>query len=376
MAATRKPGVALFALLVLAVPACSPVAADLVTGGAVVEASGGAPVTGATVAVFDDEGEVVGTDITDADGTWAIETEWDHAHLKAPSRGGGLFSSLLGIVTWPVRTTARVVGGSAKVLFKSAARAAGGAAAAGASVAAVAGAGPVAQAAIGQVGRTVGRAASEAVVGKPDDELDDRKPDNDPAPGQVMVRVWKQGQKDYLGPTSVYTLERLRDEKGHDVDVATVDPVLLAVKDSGERSSAPRRYGVFTDVQADPAIAEGGATVRITAIMPLPEEMASSTAMVAWDLTSQQRVQLTRQSGETWEGQMELPRKGPYRNHDLTIVAYRVPNDKGERDEKLEGRIWDKDAWDMEKPYPVDPALLVSRNRGHVIITVTKPPKR
>ncbi len=360
---------------------CASIAeAGLVVGGVVVDASTGAALTGATVALFDDSGDVVGTDLTDGDGTWAIETEWKHAHLKAPSSGGSLFSSLIGVVTWPVRTTARFVGGSTKALFKGAARAAGGAAVAGVSVAAVSGAGPVAEAAVGQIGRTVGRAASDAVVGaldddSPEDERSDQMRNSDPQPGEVTVRVWKQGAKDYHGRVSVYALERFRDENGHSKAAATVDPVLLASEESGGVSSAPRHFGILNHVSADPMIVEAGATVRLSCQMPLPDEMLSSTCVVAWDLSTRQRQSLTRTEEGAWQGEMELPKKGPYRNHEITIVAYRNLDQKAGGDEKLEARLWDKDAWNPRKAYPVDPVLLVSRNRGQVTVTVIKPPR-
>ncbi|MEI6913860.1 MAG: carboxypeptidase-like regulatory domain-containing protein [Armatimonadota bacterium] len=375
MAFSFRSGILVLVAALVVTERLPAMAVDLMTGGVVVDAQSGSLVSGATVAVFNDKGEVVGTDITDSDGAWQLNTGWKEAHLKAPPSGGGLFSSMFGVLMWPVRTTARVVGRPAKNVLKGAARAAGGAAVAGAGAAAVAGGGPVAIAAAGHVGRTIGQAAAGSVVGMPNPDgtgYNQRKSSN---LGQVRIRVWKQGHKDYNGTTRVYSLDRVEDEEKKDYHVATVDPVKLAGQPSTIESSAPSEFGIFRNVSSDPVIVLSGVSVRLRAEITLPREIDSSVIVTAWDLTSKKNVQLMRSTGDFWEGMLEIPQKTPFRNHDISIVAYRIPLINGQRDHKLENGLWDKGAWDIKKPFPVDPAILACRNRGYTVITVTKPEK-
>ncbi len=357
---------------------CGAAPDDLIASGVVVDVATGSPMQGVTVAVFDDRGEVVGTDVTDGDGLWAVPVEWDHSHLKAPPSRGGLFSALVGVVIWPVRMASDIIITPAGSALKGAIRAAGGAAAAGASVAALAGAGPVATAAAGAAAKTVGSYAAGQVVGEDDGEQegtqrDTMKPVKGSLSGQVRVRAWKSGHKDYSGVTGVYRLDQLRLDEDKVAPLALCDAVALASLDSPLASSAPRVFGIFTRVSAEPAITAAGSEVRLTADIALPEELLRSVWMIARNQATRETFEMKRTGGTRWEASIPIPSRGPFRNHEVTIVAYRSPLEDGGRDKGAEGRIEDRGGWDPKKPFPVDPALLACRNRGYAVITVTKP---
>ncbi|BCW99869.1 MAG: hypothetical protein KatS3mg024_2696 [Armatimonadota bacterium] len=368
-------------LLSLALAAALPAsAAGLVSGGQVLDAADGRPLAGATVAVFDDRGEVVGTDNTDADGVWAVPVDWAHCHLKAPPGGKGLFSTVTGVVLWPFRIVSDIVVTPASSAIKGAIKAAGGAAAAGVGVAAAAGAGPVAAAAAGAAARTVGSYAAEQVVGDPDEDLEHNKmkplQSSRGATGQVRVRVWKKGFQDYTGVTGVYLLSSIRMEEGRHVPLALTDAVQLARSGSGLTSSAPVRFGWFRRVEADPAVAPGGSRVRLSAEITLPREAAERAWVIARNLTTRKDYVMIHAGGDVWQADIDAPERGPFRNHEIAIVAYRSPLEDGGRDRGAEGRMDRQGAFDPKKPFPVDPALLLSRNRGYTVVTVTRPEKQ
>jgi len=365
-------------LLCIALAAGTPcAAARLVAGGQVLEALDGRPLPGATVAVFDDRGEVVGTDVTDADGVWAVPVDWAHCHLKAPPGGRGIFSTVTGVVLWPLRIVSDIVVTPASSALKGAIRAAGGAAAAGVGVAAAAGAGPVAAAAAGAAARAVGSYAAGQVVGDSDEDLEPRKlqpvPASRAATGQVRVRVWKKGYQDYSGVTGVYLLSSVRVDGDREAPLALTDPVLLARSGSALTSSAPARIGWFRRVEADPAVAPGGSRVRLTAEITLPVEAGSRVWVIARNLATRKAYPMSRVSGDVWEAVLDVPERGPFRNHEISIVAYRSPLEDGSRDRGAEGRLERQGAFDPKKPFPVDPALLLCRNRGYAVVTVTRP---
>lgn len=366
------------ALLVLAAAAALLGAAGpaeagdkLMTGGVVVNALTGQPLAGVTVAVFDDKGAVVGTDVTDDQGRWALETTWGICHLKEPPGGRGLFSSIVGVVSWPVRTTARVVGRPVKSAIKSAARAAGGAAVAGATVAAASGAGAVAIAAAGAAGKTVGTYGVEKVVGDPDEDIqeDARRQ----ASAQVRVRVWQTGFKDYSGMAGINLLDTVSDDDSKEVSLAVTDTVKLAPGDSTLASRAPREVGIFRNVTANPAIVVAGSKVKLEMDIALPQIDEGWIWVIGKNLTTGQDLILRNAGGDRWDGVVDIPAKGPFRDHKLAFVAYRTRDAKGERDRKIESQIDKQGGWDPEKPFPVDPAILASRNRGYAVITVSKP---
>lgn len=342
-------------------------------GGVVVSADSRTPVAGATVAVFTRDGEVIDTDQTDENGQWAVEIGWQDAKLNSPPKGRGLFSSIVGAVTWPVRTAATMVGVPAKAAVKSAARAAGGAAVAGAGVAAAASGGPVAVAAASKAGETVGRYAAGQVVGNEEDLAQKRRAER---AAQLLVRVWKPGFKDYTGLAGVYLVDQVQQQKGQPFNLAYVDAVELAAQTAKENSTAPETFGVFKQVLAEPGICEGGLTVKVTAEMPVPPEVQDEVRMVGKDLTTGQTFAVPPSHGDWWEGYLPLSEKGPFRNHQITLVAYRQPQPDKQRDEDTERAIDKKGAWDQRKDFPVDPALLACRDRGAVLITVTRPPKK
>ncbi len=370
----------LLVLLSLALSAVLPAsAARLVAGGQVLDAADGRPLAGATVAVFDDRGDVVGTDDTDADGVWAVPVDWAHCHLKAPPGGKGLFSTVTGVVLWPFRMVSDIVVTPASSAIKGAIKAAGGAAAAGVGVAAAAGAGPVAAAAAGAAARTVGSYAAEQVVGDPDEDLEQKmKPlqSSRGATGQVRVRVWKKGFQDYTGVTGVYLLSSILMEEDRHAPLALTDAVHLARSGSGLTSSAPMRFGWFRRVEADPAVAPGGSRVRLSAEITLPREVGSGVWMIARNLTTRKDYVMIHAGGDLWHADLDAPERGPFRNHEIAIVAYRSPLEDGGRDRGAEGRLERQGAFDPKKPFPVDPALLLCRNRGYTVVTVTRPEKR
>lgn len=359
-----------------AVSICGVKAESLVATGLVTDAVSKSPVEGATVVVFNPKGEVVGTSVTNDAGEWAIPAAWDDCHLKKPSGGGGLFSSILGVITWPVRTVVKVVAPPAGAAVKSAARTAGGVAMAGVGVAAAAGAGPVAIAAAGSAANTVGRYAAGQMIGDEKPEQENGKSVPKSLSGQVMVRVCKPGHKDYSGSVGIYMLDRVQSGDDKPVTVAIGDPVKLASDESATISSAPREVGIFQQVVTEPAVVPGGSVVRVRARIQIPDEVIPSVWMVGKDLSTRKEFVLLPRKDGWWEAALEIPPKGPYRNHEITIAAYRTLDEHKKRDGEIEKRIGRAGAWDPEKPFPVDPAILMCRTRGYAVVTVTKPPKR
>lgn len=359
--------------LVLAYPSPGAQAAEkLYVGGAITDLQSGACVSGADVVVFNRDGEVVASTVTDENGEYVLPADWDDCSLKAPPGGKGLLSAAFGLITWPVRMVTRAVGVPASAVLKTAARAAGGAAGGAASAAAVAGTGGVAAAAATSAGSLVGKIATEMVVGDPEDDLE--KARKDTAAAQVRVRVWKKGYRDYSGMTGVYLLDRIQNKENADVfSLAAVDAVLLAGADSETKSRAPRTLGVFTRVTVEPAITPPGSTVRVFANIAVPPEALEGTRMVGRDLSSGAQFELRPSREGEWTGVLEIPVNGPYRDHDIVLAAYRSPEAAFRRDKRVEDRAADLGVWDLKRPYPADPAFLVSRNRGHAVVTVTRP---
>lgn len=350
--------------------------AALAAGGVVRNAETGKPIPGVTVAAFNQDGKVVDTDITDEDGLWVVEVGWREAHLKEPPRGRGLFSSIVGVVTWPVKQVVNVVNRPLKAVLKGAAKAAGGAAAAGATVAAVAGAGPVAAAAAGAAGSRVGQYAVEQVVGDEDEAIEEmrlEKLKNAELAGQVRLRVWKEGYRDFTGAASVYLLDQVRDENDRTISLAYVDPILLASANSGHASSAPREIGLFQEVTASPAIVPAGQSVKVRARIQIAREIKDQVVMLARVVESSDEFQLYPAGDGWWEGTWDIHEKARRRNYQVAIVAYRTPKEDVSRDRGLEGRVAKSRAWEPGRPFPVDPAVLASRNRGYVVVTVTDP---
>lgn len=352
--------------------------AALVAGGVVRNAKTGKPIEGVTVAAFNQDGTVVDTDTTDEDGLWVTEVGWREAHLKEPPRGRGLFSSIVGVVTWPVKQVVNVVNRPLKAVLKGAAKAAGGAAAAGATAAAVAGAGPVAAAAAGAAGSKVGQYAVEQVVGdeeEAEEEMRLEKLRTAELSGQIRLRVWKEGYRDFTGAASVYLLDQIRDENDREISLAFIDAVLLAPSNSGLGSSAPREIGLFQDVTASPAIVPAGQSVKVRTRIKIAREVKDQVVMLARVVESSDEFQLYHVGDDWWEGTWDIHEKARRRNYQVAIVAYRTPKEHVTRDKGLEGRIARSRAWEPGRPFPVDPAVLACRNRGYVVVTVTDPVK-
>lgn len=361
------------AVLVCALAASGPaVGAKLMAGGVIVDAAGEAPVPGVTVAVFNDDGEVVATDVTDEEGLWAAPVEWGHCQLKEPPRGGGLFSSIVGVATWPVRQVVGVVSVPAKAALKTAIKAAGGAVAAGGAAAAVAGGGPVAIAAAGAAGKTISNYTLDRVVGDPEEELEAAR-QTGVKNAQVTVRVWKPGAKDFSGSLGIYMLDQIQGEDSKELPLAVTDAVLLADESSGAASKPQRLFGIFRNVSASPLMAEAGSSITVSANLVVPAEIAGAVHVVGHDLETDQDFVLLQTAAGVWQGQLLVPEKGPFRNHRITLVAYRSLQEAGLRDAKQEDRIEKQGAWDPGKPFPVDPAVLACRNRGMVQVTVFRP---
>jgi len=219
----------------------------------------------------------------------------------------------------------------------------------------------------------VGKIATEMVVGDPEEELE-REKERASSAAQLQVRVWKDGFRDYSGKTGVYLLDRVEDEEEkQEFSLALVDRVHLSAEGSTQASRAPRTMGVFTKVTADPAIAPAGTTVTVTAQVAIAPEVIGATRMVARNLATKDEFELRPDSDGVWRGKFEAPAKGPYRNHEIVLVAYRCPEGELARDKRIEGRAAGLGAWDPKKPFPVDPEFLTSRNRGVVVVTVTRP---
>jgi hypothetical protein len=354
---------------------CSPAqcAQSLLVGGTVTDLQTGEVLSDADVVLFNKDGEVAGSCVTDEQGRWTLPAGWDDCGLKAPPREKGLLASAFGVISWPVRTVSRAVGKPTVAVIKTAARAAGGAAGRAATAAAVAGTGGVAAAAAESAGAMVGKIATEMVVGDPEEELE-REKERASSAAQLQVRVWKDGFRDYSGKTGVYLLDRVEDEEEkQEFSLALVDRVHLSAEGSTQASRAPRTMGVFTKVTADPAIAPAGTTVTVTAQVAIAPEVIGATRMVARNLATKDEFELRPDSDGVWRGKFEAPAKGPYRNHEIVLVAYRCPEGELARDKRIEGRAAGLGAWDPKKPFPVDPEFLTSRNRGVVVVTVTRP---
>ncbi|HSV73427.1 MAG TPA: carboxypeptidase-like regulatory domain-containing protein [Chthonomonadales bacterium] len=317
--------------------------------------SGGAPLAGATVAVFDQRNRVVDYAETDADGHYTLAAPARELNLNR--RQGGFFHQV-----------SRLVGGAGRMVslpLKAGIRAA-------ASVA-------TATDPLTRVG--VGTASNLAV------SLVDVISREDPAtrrpvrslPGAIAMRVTAPGHQDAVAVTRTYWVqEEVHRVGGHEqrAIVAWMDPVAMARPYGNEASTFDEGYFLFSDVRLEPGIVRRGQTAILTVRLSAPSEPRAPFVVVARNERTGQMVELQSVGGDRYRAEIQVGPQAPRDEHPITVLAYAEQDAAPGRNPRAEDAIRRAGMWSPKRPYVYNPLLVVSRNRAEATLTVVEPRRR
>jgi len=386
----------LVALSALCVSAAGAAPASLPKGafcGQVVDAAGGKPVAGATVALRYRRGRVLAWTKTDAQGRYTLAAD-SLALLDLPTaRRRGMLAAIergmVEVVKLPVKAAGAVVSTATDAvkavdpvgILKAAA------------VGTLAGTPmPLAAKAAGDLQNLTGAGArqtartnaAEAVVNGSPAAPAAEKPKDMPGPGEVGLLVSAPQFKEFRGPVGAYwmTAPERGDKGGPSGPQAWLDTVRMA-QASGDKSSdvqdqAPR----LADPTLDAALAAAGSSVKITVRLPLPADPIPADPMmkvrvVAREQKTRQVAELMPQGGGIFAGTLVLDPKTPTGDTTMTIVALKAtPVDvtlrPGKGDPLLAWAAYQEDL-DADKPYHFDPRIMASENRLDLKMTILDP---
>ncbi len=318
------------------------------------------PLSGATIAIYDDSNKVVDFARTDKNGYYAIAVPKRVMHLDKHTKGfmsemvggvGHFIGGAAGFVANPLRAGVRVATAAEASAFVD----------------------PITKGGI-----AVGGAVADSVLfgispHEKKTQFEERK-----QPGCMLIKVVMPGSTDLVGVGKVYWLQQETYKAGGKQDqtlAAWLDPIELTKLDSEKNSNIDSSYLRFTAARLEPSIVQPGQKVRIHAKMSIPPTPEIQFVVVARDSRTGEKWELHAAGNGIFEGEIEISKKFPRDDQVISIVAYAgLQQHPGRRDD-AEHAIESSHLWDPKKTFLYDPLLVVSRNRADLILTVLASPK-
>lgn len=335
--------------------------ADLVYASGHVESSDGQPLRGAIVAVYDDQNKVVDYAKTDDDGNYSIAVPKRAVHLDKHTKGffatvfGGVEHLVGGAATFianPVRAGVDTVTGTEIGLAVS----------------------PLAKGGIAAGGAVFDKIVFPSGPSSKNKQEDERK-----QPGVLVIKVSQPGHNDLMAYGHVYWVQQTLFKTGgreNSTLQAWVDPVKLTRAESESPSTIQSNYLKLTFARLEPSLAQPGDTVRIVAKMATPPAPEIYAVVVARNSRTGQKWELTPTGDDRYEAEIQIDPKSPRDDQIISVIAYAQENQHPGRRRDAEAAIEGAGLWDPRKPYKYDPALVVSRNRADLTLTVLAGPDR
>lgn len=324
--------------------------------------SAGRPLSGAIIAVYDDNNRVLDYARTDENGDYALSIPRNSLHLQE-RKGKGFIADVAGGVT-------RFVGGTAE--FVANPLRAGVRAVTSSQVSAFAD--PLTKGGIAAGGFIVDRTLF-AIAPKPKQptEIEQRK-----MPGAFLIKVIAPDKNDLVGVTRVYWLQKeIYKAQGRQTETlaAWLDPIQLTPVTSDKPSEIQSTYLNFTSARIQPALAEAGQSVKISVTLKTPAEPTIRTIVVAKDTRTGKIYELSNIGDGRFETSFLVDKRFPKDDHPFVILAYPASLQNPGRRPGVERSIDTAGLWDLKRPYIYDPLLVVSRNRAEVTLTILGPNK-
>ncbi len=322
----------------------------------------GSPLPETLVAVYDDSNKVVDYARTDQNGEYAMAVPKRVLHLD--KHNPGFFTEVFGGLT-------RIVGGAAGFVanpLREGVHAVTNAEVADAGGLAVKGG----IAAGGAVADQMLFAVSPRDHKRP--PLEERK-----LPGALLIKAVTNGKNDLVGVAKVYWVQQEVYKAGGKQNrtlAAWLDPIKLTPLDSEKPSAVDSQYMRFTAARIEPSLAEHGQRVRLSAKFPLPPDPPVYVVVVARNNRTGQMWELTPVGDGRFETEITVDKRFPRDDQTISILAYAAQTQKPGRRPDAESAIEHAGMWDLKKPFPFDPFLVVSRNRADVTLTVVVPDKK
>ena len=320
------------------------------------------PMSGALVAVYDDNNKVIDYARTDDHGDYALAVPKNVLHLQE-HHSPGFFADVFGGVT-------RFVGGGVDFVANPLR----------AGVHAITSAEAALDPNILSKG---GIAVGGAIVDKTLFAVSPRHkrpidPELRKMPGALMIKVIAPDRNDLVGITHVYWIQK-ENYKAHGRQsnnlAAWLDPIQLTAFSSDKPSTIQSTYLNFKSARMEPSIAEPGQTVRMSAMLLIPSDPVIHTIVMARDMESGKMWELQPVGNGRYETEFTVVKRFARNDHHVTIVAYPASELKPGRRPDVEKALEGIGIWDIRKPYMYNPLLVVSRNRAELTLTVLGPDK-
>jgi hypothetical protein len=354
----------------------------------------GKPVAGATVALQDKKGRVLGWTQTNTDGEYALAADpKDALHLR-PSRRRGLLEQCARAVgdamTAPLKAAGEAVTHPAQTLKSAAVSfATGTPAPLAVQVAAQAAIPALQDKTFGDdTGKKAREIAAKTAVG--DGPAPAKKDDKPEGKGETCLLVSASGFKAMQGSSQAYWLEAADREKDADNKAiskkeskkakdsergmqAWLETIKLAPLASDKKSEVAQEALTLSEAVVEPGLAAAGENVTIAVKMRVPPELLSRVRVFAREARRASVVELYPQEGKDttlFVGVMALDPKLPPGDTTITIAALRTEPVEVHLDPKKVDPLFvfvrRLDDMQAGKPYEYDPRIMASENRADV----------
>lgn len=317
--------------------------------------SAGRPVPNALVAVYDDHNRVEDYAHTDKNGNYALSIKPEMLHLPR-SGGGGFLAQVFG-------TVGHLVGGVAD--FVSNPLRAGLHAAAG----------TVAATMVDPLSRG-GIAAASVVLDQTLFAVTDPHPPKPEQarkePGALLVKAVANNRNGLVAVARVYWMQDNvfeLDGQTHKTRLAWVDPLELTSYNSSANSRVEGHYLTFSSARLEPALAERGQPITISAVLDTPPAPDTSIIVAARDARTGKIWQLHKQHG-VYEATFTIDKSFPNNDQVISVIAYPASQQSPGRRKDTEAAILRSGLWNPAKLFVYNPLLVASRNRADLTLTV------
>lgn len=198
-------------------------------------------------------------------------------------------------------------------------------------------------------------------------------------PGSLLIKVIGPDSSDVVGVSHIYWMQEETLSAGgrsKKTLAAWLDPVRLESVDGDAPSKIDGAYLRFVNTHIEPSIAEPGQVVRIVTRLPMPPSPEINVIVVARNNRTGKIWELTRDNDGYFNTEIQIDKRFPHDDQIISLVAYAADEKHPGRRPKAEGAIEHSGIWDARKPFVYDPALVASRNRADVTLTVVSPSRR
>ncbi len=193
-------------------------------------------------------------------------------------------------------------------------------------------------------------------------------------PGALMVKAVATDCQDLTAVTQTFWLQQESPDAGpqpHSTVVGWLDPLVLNRSASGKISTVSPVPVELKSARIVPSLARPGDTVKISVQLKYPDNPRIMAVVIARDSETGSVWELKRTARGVYAADAPIDPHWRANDHVITILAYPSDGSDGGRRSDLEEEINRAGLWNPRKQYIFNPALLVSRNRCDLTLTVT-----